>query len=324
MPQIGFDQQYKRSTFFDYPKLKLEKNEKARVTVVDAPIAEFVHTLVKIVLENGRPIMKTVPYGRDGTKTKEVPVHEFMGKFLCLGETETMLKSEADPDHCPMCAAYLENSGAIGRPQRRVVFHILKHSTKTGSFEIRQPYQAQVLAWEMPDSRFGKLQDIYQEHGDLRKIDICLGPCTKPDWQEYDISPGATSVLDDPANKQTALAIVKENMAEDLTPLLGRKISAAEVKAKIKEILEQWDRGFGVPSSPVSPVSTKPEVSNGEMDFSGLLGGQKDGQKKEQEDKPSWLPDEPPTLTSLAEDKPVKPSRTDDIPDLDALLGDLR
>ena len=333
MPRIGFDPKHKRSSFFEYPKLKLEKNEKARVTIVESePIAEFVHNLAKIILDEGRPIMKTVTYGKDGDKTKEVPENEFIGKFLCLGDPEVLDTQESDPDNCPACKAYQENSSAIGKPQRRIVFHILKYATKKGSFEISQPFQAQVLAWEMPDTRFGTLVDIASEHGDLRKIDLCLGPCTKPAWQTYDISPGATCVLADPDNRQRAAEILKENMAEDLTPLLGRKVTPGELQAKVNEILDQWRRGFGgggYSSESSSAASTKPEAAHTELDFSSLIPNR---QAQSAASPASASPASAPALADLAQDaapaeaeseqKPV--SKTDDIPDLESLLGNMR
>lgn len=333
MPKIGFDPQFKRQSFFDYPKLKLDRNDKARVTIVDAePVAEFVHSLRKVELIDGRPTMKTESYGRDGEKSRDVPETEFLGKYLCLGDDDVLNDRGSDPQNCPACAASIRFASALDAPRRRIVFHVLRYATKTGSFEVAQPFQANLLAWEMPDTRFATLIDIASEHGDIRQIDLCLGPCTKPAWQTYDISPGAGRTLDNQDNRQRAMEIIKENRADDLTPLLGRKASPEVLQGLVDDIVQTWQRAFpqaGAPTSQGSNGSTKPEPANSGLDFTSLLGGGE--QQTSQAAAAPAQPADAPNLSSLAEDAPAeqpkaepqKVSKTNDIPDLESILGGL-
>lgn len=332
MPQIPFDPKFKNKSFFDFPKLKLKKGEKARVTVLEFPVAEFVHNLRKIILEDGQPVLKTETYGRDNDKERQVPEATFVGKFICLGNPEVLEKSQIDPDNCPACKASVENVSAVEAPKRRFVLHILKYQVKKGSFEVQQPFQAEVLAWELSENRFGQLVDINSEYGDIRKVDLTLGPCEIEAYQKYGISTGNGYTLSESDNLAKASEIIKANKADDLTPLLGRKVTPNELQSQVADILRMWDRGFGTTSSQ-APGAAAPK---GELDFTSFV---QTPQAPAAAAAPAAVATEEavaaPDLGSLAtpqadpepaaapepEEKPV--SATTDVPDLDALLGSL-
>ena len=269
MAKIEFGEENKKKGFFDFPKLTLEKNEKARVCVLETPDVEFVHTLRRIITENGRPVMRTDEWKtKTGTRTKEVPDMDFVGKFICLGDAEVLNEKGADPDNCAACKASIEVPGAVDGPKRRFVVHVIKYETKKGTYNIQEPFQAKVLAWEFTENRFGTLVDIRMEHGNLPQIDLCLGPCENAGFQKYDIIPGGSCQwgATDERKAQTR-QIVSNGRAEDLTPLLGRRVSDQEIRATVNDLVQAWNVAFGLSGSGQMPVEDR-RMDN---DLSGML-----------------------------------------------------
>jgi hypothetical protein len=271
--KLAFDSQFKKNTgFFEFPKLKLEMGEKARICIIDsAPEAKYVHTLRKIILDQGRPVMMIEKYGKNNDKEREVPKTEFVGKFLCLGDDSPggpLDENEVDPDNCPACKVAIESGGAVEKPQRRIVFHVIKYKTTKGSFNIQKPFQVELVAWDITDNRFSTLLDIKDEHGDLAGLDLTLGPCENANYQKFDIKPGARaewSVDDD--RKKLVHSIWKENKSDSLHLLLGREVSAAEMRGYVNDVVRQYNLGFGSNNANAMPsVNT-----NADLDLSAAL-----------------------------------------------------
>ena len=58
MPLVEFDPEEKEGSPFDFPKLKLERGERARVNILQTkPLAEYVHTLRAPEIINGKAVM---------------------------------------------------------------------------------------------------------------------------------------------------------------------------------------------------------------------------------------------------------------------------
>jgi len=328
MPQIDFDEGYKRKGMFDYDKLTLESQEKARVCVIDQPIMEYVHTLRKIITENGQPIMVTEKYGKAFEKTREVPKNDFVGKYICLGEIEVLKDKGVDKENCPACQLAAENGAAVEVAKRRFVVHVLKYETKKNSFNLLEPYGAKLLAWEFAESRFSSLVDIRVEHGKLNEKDLNLGPCENKTFQKYEITPGASCEWrsSEERMKQT-VAIIKAQRAEDLSPLLGRRVEAYELKSVVQDIVDTYNRAFGHPGSmPSSPVNTN--TSTAADDIEDLLSG---STTPKEEPKAEKAPDDLSGLEEFAASREEPKEEVKEEPktpksgveDLDDLLADL-
>ena len=320
MPKIEFNDGFKKKSAYDYPKLSLEQNEKARVCVIDSPTMEYVHNLRKVVTENGQPIMETQKYGRNFEKTREVPATEFVGKYLCLGDSETLAAKDTDPNNCPACKAALEHPSAIEAAKRRFVVHVIKYHTTKGTFNVQKPFQIELVAWEFAEGRFGQLVDIVTEHGQLPQIDLCLGPCTNQGYQKYDIIPGGSCQWGaDEERKAKTREVVAANRSEDLTPLLGKKVTPAELRSQVTEIVQQYNYAFGISSEmPAAEPST-----NAEADLSALL---------DEPPTPPATQTESPTNGDLITESPQaqqdqppakKEPPADEIEDLESLLSGL-
>lgn len=269
MAKIEFGEENKRKGFFDFPKLALEKNEKARVCVLETPDAEYVHTLRKIITENGKPVMRTDEWKtKTGTKTKEVPDMDFVGKYICLGDAQTVKDKAADPDNCPACKASIEVPGAVEGAKRRFVLHVIKYETKKGTFNLQEPFQAKVLAWEFTENRFSTLVDIQMEHGNLPQVDLCLGPCENAGFQKYEIIPGGSCQWGTTEERKSQTRqIVANGRSDDLSPLLGRRVSEAEIRGVVNDLVQSWNVAFGLNGSGAMPI----EDRNVDNDLSNVL-----------------------------------------------------
>jgi hypothetical protein len=318
VPKIEFGTEFKKKSYFDYPKLSLEQNEKARVCVMDSPTMEYVHTLRKVITENGRPIMETQRFGKNQERTREVPQTDFVGKFICLGDPDVLADKSVDPNNCPACKASVENGAAVDGPRRRFVVHVIKYQTNKGSFNLQTPFQVELLAWEFTEQRFNALVDIVEEHGSLPRIDLCLGPCQNKGFQKYDIIPGGNCqwAADDDRKGKTK-AVLTANRSEDLSPLLGRKVNDTELRSQVADVLQAYAYAFGR-NDAMPGVDT-----NAANDLSGLL-----------DDAPAAIKPNPETRTELddlrgasgAPDTPAASTATqgkDEIEDLESLLSDL-
>lgn len=327
MAKISFGSEFKTKSVYDFPKLSLEKNERARICVVDqAPEMEYVHTLRKIVTENGKPIITTEDFFG---KQKEVPKTDFVGQRICLGDPDVLAKSGTDPS-CPACKASLENS-AVDAPKRRYAVQVIRYKNKPGTFNVSKPFGVELLAWVISDSRFNQLIDIREEHGNLSKMDLTLGPCTNKTFQKFDIGTGATCEWQvDEDRKRLTIETIKENQSDDLIPLLGRKVTQVEMQAEVFGIVEAWNAAFGTAGEMPEEESNTPDegFSN---DLASLLGEDTTDEapaveeKDEETSETSEVAEEEPAAEEEKPEPKKDEKKSDDggVEDLSSLLAGL-
>lgn len=273
--KVPFGQEWKdKNNIFDFPKLKLDKDEKARIVIIDSePECEYVHSLRKVVTdEQGRPLMEEKQ--RQNGSTYEVPQTEFKGKFLCLGAPETLFDKGIDPDNCPACKLATENSSAVARPEPRFVLNVLKYNLKKGTTNPNTPFQVELFAWEFSLGRMKMLKDIAEEHGNLNQVDLLLGPVEGPlVYQKFGINVAKTcEIWKSDSNRETALQVIKNNREEDLTPILGRKTTFADLNAQVYEIVSAYNNAFGIPGAlPQAPAQQAKEEPA--VDITAMLNG---------------------------------------------------
>ena len=271
--KVPFGQEWKdKNSIFDFPKLKLDKDEKARIVIIDPePECEYVHSLRKVITdEQGRPLMEEK--SRQNGSTYEVPQTEFKGKFLCLGDPETLFDKNIDPDNCPACKLATENSSAVARPEPRFVLNVLKYNLKKGTTTPNTPFQVELVAWEFSLGRMKTLKGIADEHGNLNQVDLLLGPVEGPlVFQKFPIAVGSKcEAWKSESNKETAFAVIRNNKEDDLTPILGRRVTFAELQGQVYELVAAYNNAFGIPGAlpqaPAKPVKEEPAV-----DISAML-----------------------------------------------------
>lgn len=122
MPKMTLTAENKAKGIFDFPTLKLEKGERARVVAIEeTPHYEYVHTMKAPTLENGAPVFEYIK-DRKGNDVK-VMKNDFIGRHICIGSAEKLAKNGADPDNCPVCKT-AKSSDAVLPPQRRFAMHV--------------------------------------------------------------------------------------------------------------------------------------------------------------------------------------------------------
>lgn len=176
MQRVAFDQKNKKLSPLDYPKLKLERNQSARILCIEEPVAGYVHTLRAPVIVNGVPKM-VMAKGRDNSEY-ETYAMDFIGRPLCLGDPGILEDKGVDPKNCPACKLSAE-SDMVKAPERRFAMHVIRYAIRatSGSFDVATPFSVSVVVWSFPDMIFNKLADIATEWGDLKQHDLLLGPC---------------------------------------------------------------------------------------------------------------------------------------------------
>lgn len=267
MPRVAFAPENKAESPFDYPKLFLEKGERARIILIEEkPEMEYVHTMRAPQIINGE--VKTEIVKQFG-KEVEAPVYDFIGRHICIGNYEIIAKKGLDADGCPVCQAATE-SDAVKAPDRRFALHVMKYALKPGSFECASPLQVQCVAWTFTDRTFNTITDFAAEWGDLRKHDLLLGPCENRQFQKFDIQVAAKAVwLENPEWKKLVADTYRENKSEDLAPLIGRKLTREVILEDLERVMHRHNLAFkgGTPQG-----DTAPEVAD-QMALEDLLGG---------------------------------------------------
>lgn len=273
MARVPFAPENKVARFEGYPKLSLEKGERARICVMEQPFMEWTHALRKPKLEHGKPVY-TSRQNKDGSST-QVLENDFVGQHICLGDESVMAEKSSDPENCPTCKAAMEST-AISPAKRRFAAHVLRYKTQPGSFNLQDPFQVELLAWVFADNRYDTLVDLQEEWGDIRTKDLLLGPCEVKSFQKFDIAVAAKCAWLDSgeANKLLAAETFKNNQIKGdagLVPLIARKVDVAQINADIATVLTAHDIAFG--SGAVSE-SLKEEFG---QDISALLDASPDG-----------------------------------------------
>lgn len=300
MPRVQLSAENKRTSQYEYPKLFLDRGERARILVIEPePMVEYVHDLRAIQVVNGRVVMETVQrYGKD----EEAPKYDFVGRPLCLGDLNVLDAKGADPDGCPACAASVESSAVEG-PKRRFAMHVVQYTTAGGSFNVAEPFSAKLVVWAYTDRIFNQLADFAAPEsqggwGDLKKHDLLLGPCENKKFQRFDINvaPNAAWLKDD-SRKSYIKELYQSNQAQDLSVLIGRRVTAEQMREDLQRVLDRYRAAYG--GTDVDQLTATAEIES--MDLDTLL-------------------DDAPTVV---EDTEVEDTKAGEVIELDELFKDV-
>lgn len=272
MPRVAFTNENKVATVnYDYPKLSLKKDEKARILVgLEDPIYEYVHTLRKPLVVDGVPVMTTAT--RKDKSTYETNEMQFVGRPLCLGDATILSEKGSDPAHCPMCKLAKDYPDYAQPPQRRFAMHVIRYRTKASTFNVATPFSVELLVWAFGDRVFNQLVEAREEWKDLRKHDLQL-TCKTEKFQQFEINVGASAEwLTDPERKALVAQTFRDNQI-DLTIACGTSKKREWIEQDVAAVLEAWaevkgaesssglDEGLdslfsGAPAAPVQSAST--------------------------------------------------------------------
>lgn len=280
MPLVDLDQSNKIQQQTEYPKLSLEYGERALINAIEQrPTMEYVHPIQMPALNDDGTVLKEV---RQNAKNEdyEAVVYEFVGQHLCFGDFNTVHDKGIDPDNCPTCRASVEED-CIKPPIPKYGMHVIQYSTQPGSWELRDPYNVNLVVWTFAPNKFNTIVDLATEWGDLRDHDLKLGPCESKKFQKFDINVSKIaqwrSGADEKEKKYRAemtIKTYKQNQADDLAGLIGRRVSKDQALEDIQTAVERYAQAYGrkpsaatvaadVPSKPTvsEPVATKEETN---------------------------------------------------------------
>lgn len=236
MPRFEFKEENVKKNLYDFPKLKLKKNEVARIVLLEDPVGEYVHNLRKPKLVNGIPETE-VKERRDGT-TYEAYKTDWVSSVICLGDFGTLEANGSDADRCPVCAEAAK-SDIVLRPQRRFAMHVIQYQTKPNG-DVATPFGVTTKIWAFTDKVFGQLFDIKKEWKDLRVHDLIL-KCTNEAFQNYEITVGASAAWRaSDENQRLTVATFKENRAEKIEVFCGSPKEAKYVEMDLAQVREAW------------------------------------------------------------------------------------
>jgi hypothetical protein len=242
MPRIEFAAENKLApkTNYNYPKLRLKKDERARIVLLEAPVREYVHTLRQPQVENG--IAKKTIEKDFNDKDVERYALDFISNPICLGRPEILAAGGLDDKNCPACALAKKHPDMTQAPKPRYAMHVIRYRTQGGSFNIQTPYSPETLVWSFTSTVFDKIADFKDQWGNLQKHDLLLGPCTIEKFQKFDINISPTAEWLEGGDERKALTAetFKNNQIEDLAIACGSVKKAEWIEQDVQKIIDKW------------------------------------------------------------------------------------
>lgn len=242
MAKMSFSSENKASAQENFPKLKLDQDESARISLFESPEVGYVHNLRRPKLINGVVQYKVVKT-KDGER--EEMDFDFVGNPICLGDPAVLADRGSDPKNCPACKAAQDAPDMFQNPKRRFAMHVFQYTTN-GTSKPTKNFQGAVKVWAFTDQKFNEIADLAEEapDGDIRNVDLILGPCENKLFQKFKIIASTQVKKNESDATQSAFAeITEENQAKDLENFLGRPVKKKEY---LEDDLEKVRAGWRV------------------------------------------------------------------------------
>ncbi|HEC65237.1 MAG TPA: hypothetical protein ENI23_08085 [bacterium] len=256
--QIGYSVEHKGTSIFDANMLKLKKDEKARICVLQDKVTVG--------------LSHWVDFGKDNKST---------GYYKCLAKYEEVYGAGgngSDPQNCPFCKHGVKN-GKIGQVSRRFVTNIIKYVTDLKG-KPRVPLNVDAMVWRFGDDKYNRIVDIVENYGVIQQIDLGI-LCENEGYQRFQI---------DPIKLEECLWLnsgeeIKKAVAElfntskvevaKLELLLGQEVS--------KEIALEYTNNIMGISSIAEPVSDVQKLLDGTPTVTGTKLQSSDSEKPPKE-----------------------------------------
>ncbi len=262
MPQIDFDPAHKKNGFVEFDKLKLKKDERARILVIEKPTYAYVHDLRKPKIIDGQPVKVWRDKRGNSGEKEEVYDLDFVGRPLCLGDLTVIEEKGLDENNCPACARARKNDD-VDPPTRRFAMNVIKYALRADGTLV-QPFSCQCVVWNFTEKKFNDLVGVAAEHEGLVGVDLVLGPCVSETFQNFPIQGSPRHFW---KNNEETQRIVKEtyeaNRIADLEATCGRRQDKRFMEYDIDSIIEAWRivNGGGSPEPATSLVGSEGKAS---------------------------------------------------------------
>jgi hypothetical protein len=265
MPRTAFDPKNQRVDPSQFPKLQLEKDEKARILCIEKePMYEWTHELRQPKILNGKAVV--VKKTRSNGETYEDYDMDYKGSPICFGDDGVLFDKGVDVANCPACLVSTEGD-MLKAPQRRYAMHVIKYATQPGSSEIQNQFNAQLLIWRFNEKKYYKLIELASEHNtSLLNRDIILGPCVSKMYQSFEINiAGKAEWLANEERKTFVANLYRDNKVDDsaLSAMCGRKVQRAFLEDDLQAIKDAWAIINGTPVEAFdSPAADAPDFAS--------------------------------------------------------------
>lgn len=239
MAKMSFSAANKASDQENFPKLKLDQDETARIAIYDEPEVGFVHNLRAPKIVNGEVQYKIVETKNGPDRQMEF---DFVGNPICLGDFNVLQERGIDPKNCPACKAAQEAPDMFQAPKRRFAMHVFQYQTN-GTSKPTKAFQGSVKVWAFTDQKFSEIIDLAEEapEGDIKNVDLILGPCENKLFQKFKmISSPMVKWQESDATRSQFEDIVSENRAKDLEKFLGRSTKKEWLEDDLDKVRNKW------------------------------------------------------------------------------------
>lgn len=233
MPKIGISKDYMSQSVFDIDKFKLEKNEIARIVLIEDEF-DFVYS------------------------------HwvDDKGYFVCNGNHDCIKENGSDVENCVLCKNALKDS-PIKPPRRHFVGEIIRYTTNSRG-ELLEPLSVDVQPWVFGDDKYNDLALKKDVHGDLRKKDLVI-KCTAKNFQRFQIEVAEAVYLKDKETMSQIVSVYKKKKHGDIERLLGRVAENAQMSRIVEDVLgtptsrEDTQKSSATPVGGAGPQSNTPK-----------------------------------------------------------------
>ena len=319
MPEIDFDPKFKRTSneALEFDRLKLKKDERARIAILEKPTFAYVHTLRAPKITNGQAV-KVEKKTRKGDVYRDYDL-DFVGRPLCLGDLGILNDKGVDAANCPACKRSTETD-EVNPPDRRFAMNVIRYAMRANG-QLVAPFACSCLVWSFTEGIYNRLVDIAQEHGALVGRDLLLGPCTDEGYQKYEIQAGAQALWQQETNKALVLETFKENRVVELERACGRKAQTQWMVKDIDSIAERWRIARGETDGTEAAGATA--LSDGLDDLLSSVNTSTPSSADASVDMAELL--STPGSAAVGTDEPVSvTTRSGDAFDLSSILDDLK
>jgi len=232
MAKMSFSAQNVSQSGDNFPRLKLDQDETARIAIYEEPEVGFVHNLRTPKLINGVVQYKS---GKDGKTEMDF---DFVSNPICTGDLNVLQDRGIDPKNCVACKAASEEPDMFQKPKRRFAMHVFQYATN-GTSKPTKNFQGSVKVWSFTDQKYAEIVDLAEEAegGQISNVDLILGPCENKMFQKFKmISSPQVKWKESDATKEAFKEIVADNQAQDLDYFLGRPVK------KVEYLLDDLDK----------------------------------------------------------------------------------
>lgn len=243
MGRITFSEENKRtSSFKKLPKIKLAKDEIARIAIYEDPMGVYVHNIRKPKIENGKPVTKI------NDKEEREYVFDFVSNPICLGDESILDDKGLDTKNCVICEAHKDDPEMFEKPRYRMIMNVLKYNTDAKGLKASTPFHVENLVWSFTERGFSNIVDAFAEYIEeegsdaVKKHDLIL-KCTNANFQNYDLNVSTKSLLSaSDANRTTAKETIKANRFsdDDLRSAAGREKELKWLNQDIEDVRTAW------------------------------------------------------------------------------------